>query len=48
MKVLKEYKTFEELKSSNKKTDNYNERLKKHKDFENFIKVIQSFKTIKK
>jgi hypothetical protein len=40
MKPVKRYTTFEELKSSEEKSVGAKTRLKKHREFEKFIKSI--------
>lgn len=44
MKTVRKFESFEELKSSEKKTLNQAESLKKHKEFE---RVIKDFKSVK-
>ena len=48
MEKAKMYKTFDELKSSEGKTSDYSLALKKHTDFERFIKEIMLLKTNRK
>lgn len=42
MKTIKKYTTFEGLKSSEKKSTDYEKTLKKHCEFEKAIRAIQS------
>lgn len=42
MITVKKYSTFQDLKASEGKVLNYKMRIKKHNEFENFIKAISS------
>ena len=44
MQTVKKFTTFNDLKSFERKTTEYTVRLKKHNDFEKFIKDIRSIK----
>ena len=48
MKTVKKYTTFEDLKSSEKKSSDIKVSLKRHNDFEKTIMAIYSIKKNKK
>lgn len=47
MKAVKKFETFEDLKSYESKTINYEVSLKKHSDFEKVIKDLRANKVDK-
>lgn len=47
MKTVRKYTSFEDLKASKTKPSKYELRLKKHTNFEKFIKSLQELSTIK-